>query len=272
MNEKQGNEADNGKQEPPKIRLNMNGNGNNDSQQKEQANGAVPPKMRVKRPPTRSGNSAAGAENEADRKSETSRVELSAAQTSEPSQDQAGEQQPAEDSRPAGKSETSRIDIGEVLEQQETDEGEAVKLPQQPEAPAADAPKTIRIKRPETASVSRDEQSAGDAGQQPENGKSETSRIELPQEATAKQPATRRKTVKIKRPESAGGRSLTIARAPESAARTAPTVEAQGAEEEEIGPVITLVAVAAVVVGLVLLYILAAQTVMPGLPFPGRLV
>jgi hypothetical protein len=46
----------------------------------------------------------------------------------------------------------------------------------------------------------------------------------------------------------------------------------QGIEEEtEAGPIETVVALVAAVVAVVLVYMLAAQTIAPNLPFPGKI-
>lgn len=101
--------------------------------------------------------------------------------------------------------------------------------------------------------------------------KSETARIELPPEASGSRPPTRRKTVRIKRPDgTSASRELTIARPSK-----APAMEAEEKTQvpvEKTGPVFSILALVATLVLLVLLYVLAAQTIGTGLPFPGRVM
>jgi hypothetical protein len=175
---------------------------------------------------------------------------------------------------------TARIELGDAL-------GTAKAPP--PESGVASAhqiPRTVRIKQP-------DAQPTVVARKVPEiisstdTRKSETARIELPPETIVDHPVTRRKTIRIKRP-GADGEAPTVTRAPITPPR-APTVvsgkpaaalepePAAEAEfsvpevvEEEAGLLATLCAIAALVVASVLVYVLAAQTIAPNLPFPGK--
>jgi hypothetical protein len=108
--------------------------------------------------------------------------------------------------------------------------------------------------------------------------KSETARLDLPPETEEERPATRPKTIRIKRPDGTTGRkALTIARPSEEAIFTAEAAaEVKGGEfvgaEESVGAVWSVAALAAVLVAAVLVYVLAAQTVAPNLPWPGRIL
>ncbi len=162
----------------------------------------------------------------------------------------------------AAKKRTARIDLNEVLDESDdifkrrTALLDANKFAGTEEPPGA--PRTIRIKRPDTPpttvmrkpepvveeavmAVSMDTDSVK---------KSETARIDLPPESVS-QPPTRRKTIRIKRPE--GGmstsRPLVIGRtdAVKGAAR-----DSTASAEEEAGAVFSIVALAAVLVGIAL--------------------
>ncbi len=186
------------------------------------------------------------------------------------------------------KKRTARIDLNEVLEadddifKRRTALLDASKFTGTTEA--AGVPRTIRIKRPDqppTATVKPQPPTAEvrpPAPPEPEeeiieeeeesDKKSATARIDLPPEAT-EQPPTRRKTIRIKRP--GGGVSskpLVISRTTESV--TIPE-DIPSKEEPEASPAFSWIAIAAVLLSLVLLYVLAAQTIANGLPFPGRL-
>ncbi|NCC51312.1 MAG: hypothetical protein EOM20_08865 [Spartobacteria bacterium] len=104
--------------------------------------------------------------------------------------------------------------------------------------------------------------------------KSETARIELPPEAEGGAKLhTRRKTVRIKRPDgTSASRELTISKPTVMPSRSMSRVEkTEVPGEMDIHPVFPILALCAAIITLVLLYILAAQTIAPGLPFPGRL-
>ena len=164
----------------------------------------------------------------------------------------------------AAKKRTARIDLNEVLDESDdifkrrTALLDANKFTGAVEAPSA--PRTIRIKRPETPPTTamrrpepavEEEAEAEAIGTETDSGKkSETARIDLPPEA-ADQPPTRRKTIRIKRPE--GGittsKPLVIGRAEsigESAAASAKPAE------EEAGSLFSIMALVAVLVGIAL--------------------
>lgn len=143
-----------------------------------------------------------------------------------------------------------------------------------PTPPPAARPKTIQVKKP-VARPSEPMITTGTPTPEAvsEAKKSETARIDLPPEGTDR-PATRPKTIRIKRPDGSSGRkSLTIAR---PAGEEAPTISAMpssfDAEDEGPGTAFSILALVAVLVACVVLYVLAAQTLAPTLPFPGRLV
>ncbi len=116
-----------------------------------------------------------------------------------------------------------------------------------------------------------------------ESKKSETARIELPREvASSSGPSSQRKTIRIKRPDGTGAapRSLSVARKAEpvsdvggadSEAVTKASTLTLDHEEESVHPAFGAVALVAVLVGVLLLYVLVA-TLTSALPFPGRLV
>ena len=146
-----------------------------------------------------------------------------------------------------------------------------------PTPPPADSarPKTIQVKKP----IGRPAESiipptAPTAETVSEAKKSETARIDLPPDA-GECPATRPKTIRIKRPDGTTARkALTIARpTEEEAPALAAASAAVSADEVDEGPgtVFSVLALAALIVACVLVYVLAAQTIAPNLPFPGRL-
>ncbi|MCZ7593017.1 MAG: hypothetical protein M5U15_13165 [Kiritimatiellae bacterium] len=141
-----------------------------------------------------------------------------------------------------------------------------------PPPTAAGKPKTISIKRPATAAapaISPADKAVADAK------KSETARIDLPADVGGERPATRPKTIRIKRPDGTSARkALTIARPDEAA--SAPeqrplSIEGIEDEGEEIGSVFSVLTLVATIFVGILLYVLAAQSIAPNLPWPGRL-
>ena len=189
----------------------------------------------------------------------------------------------------AAKKQTSRIDLQEVLGGDEdlfkrrTAMLDPNKFPPTPtEAPGA--PKTIRIKRPDGAAATGPVALPAEAPPpaiEPitmEARKSETARIEMPEGAVEQAP-TRRKTIRIKRPDGGGeGRPLTISAPSPAIARTRPMeLEEAGGEAEEEGEsaLFAVLALAAVLMACVLVYVLAAQVgtveslAAPNVPFPG---
>ena len=144
-----------------------------------------------------------------------------------------------------------------------------------PTPPPAAKPKTIQVKkpmpRPSEPAISA---SAPSPEAVSEAKKSETARIDLPPEG-ADRPATRPKTIRIKRPDGTSGRkSLTIARpaGEENLITASVHTEITLDEEEGAGTAFSILALVALLVACVVVYVLAAQTIAPTLPFPGRLI
>lgn len=180
----------------------------------------------------------------------------------------------------ATKKRTTRIDLGEVPEEEQdifkrrTTVMDATKLA----GAAGEVPRTIRIKRPEGAAPTTEiPPITAPPPQQVESArKSETARINLPPEVAAveEQPPTRKKTIKIKRPGAATSAPLVITRAP---AEGLPAGEVVPAGEPQPHPAFAWIALVAVIVAVVLVYVLAAQVgtapdLLPArFPYPGRL-
>jgi hypothetical protein len=177
---------------------------------------------------------------------------------------------------------TARIELGDAI-------GIGKPSPE-PVAPGArQIPRTVRIKQPEmppTITMKKPPAPVPMGTPTPagEVRKSETARIELPPETIVEQPVTRRKTIRIKRPGAEGEETaparpaLQIARIPgETVTEQPPTLVEKGLaitapEAEEPGIIFTLCALAALIIFSVLIYVLLAQTLVPNLPFPGRVV
>lgn len=156
------------------------------------------------------------------------------------------------------KKETSRVDIQTAMAETE-------------QAPSA--PKTIRLKRPGTTIIEQAPQSMPKTATLPQIDdakKSETSRIELPAEASVEIPQ-RRKTVQIKRAHGGAAPRLVTAGRTESGSDSQEEAFITINAEDESTIVFSLVSLAAAIVTCVLLYVLAAQTVFPSLPWPGKL-
>lgn len=190
---------------------------------------------------------------------------------------------------PDAKKKTARIDLNEVLQGDDSDIFkrrtallDATKFPPGTVTSSAaqmSGPRTIRIKQSDAPSTSILKKPAPPAATEidepisPEMAgkKSETARIDLPPEAVGAQPPTRRKTIRIKRPEGGGvggpSKALVVSRSEEPS--FAPTVERT--EEEGPGAAFSVIALVATLVSIVLIYVLLAQTVSSGLPFPGKL-
>lgn len=149
---------------------------------------------------------------------------------------------------PDAKTKTSRIPLQEAL-------GSAAAAAAEPSAAEAGGPKTIRIKRPD-----------GDVPAapvpQPAETKSKTARLDVPADAG---PPTQRKTIRIKRPDAEADalKEVAVSRAEAPASAEA--------ESDEPGLVFSLLALAAVLVCGVLVYVLAVQA-LPGLglSWPGQ--
>lgn len=162
----------------------------------------------------------------------------------------------------AAKKRTARIDLNEVLDESDdifkrrTALLDASKFTGVTESPGA--PRTIRIKRPETPPTTAlrkpeppVEEEAPVTMMEPDSAKkSETARIDLPPEVTD-QPPTRRKTIRIKRPEGmTTSKPLVIGRT-ESVHEPAMAVSSKPAEEEA-GTLFSALALVAVLVGIAL--------------------
>jgi hypothetical protein len=145
-----------------------------------------------------------------------------------------------------------------------------------PTPPPMTRPKTIQVKRPSATPSETIITTASSAASVSEAKKSETARIDLPPDG-GDRPATRPKTIRIKRPDGTSARKpLMIARPSEEAGEAAETIsplsDSIPAEAEEVGTLFSILALAALLVACVVVYVLAAQTVAPNLPFPGRLL
>lgn len=179
----------------------------------------------------------------------------------------------------AAKKKTSKIDLstasnaGDDVFKSKTI---PVGIPTPPPAPSGPTrPKTIQMKRPSPSvgeSIIVSPENTASATEQAR--KSETARIDLSAE-DADRPATRPKTIRIKRPDGTSGRkSLTISRPEEETVTETETtsVDEFASEEETPGTFVGLMAIAALLIASVLLYVLLAQTLAPTLPFPGRIL
>lgn len=142
--------------------------------------------------------------------------------------------------------------------------------------PSNTRPRTIQVKKvaaktPETLITP----AATTAESVSEAKKSETARIDLPPDSGSDRPATRPKTIRIKRPDGTSGRKpLMIARpADEDAATISPAFSEPVAsmEEEGAGTVFSILALVALLIACAVVYVLAA-TLSPDVAFPGRLV
>lgn len=174
---------------------------------------------------------------------------------------------------------------------------------QLPGAPAEPPPKTIRIARPaampKTVTLPRAEAGAEPAsatapiappktvvlkrpGEEAEADKGSTARIAVPEGIVQAGPASQRKTIRIKRPDAptAGGKTLVIARPSRAPSVTLPASAEEQVEEavrelkqeDTPGVAFAIMAIAATLVAAALVYVLAAQTILPSLPMPGRVL
>ncbi len=148
--------------------------------------------------------------------------------------------------------------------------------------PSPEPPRTVRLKRPSSAPrtvvMKKTKSEPDDATAE----KGTTSRIQVPEGAIPQEPASTRKTIRIKRSgaPAAGGaaKTLTISRPTKSEGPTL-SAKADAAREDlesgiadEPGALFGILTIAAVLVLCVLVYILVAQTFAPDLPFPGRVL
>jgi hypothetical protein len=206
---------------------------------------------------------------EPQRKAETTRIDLAAAAP-----------------KPAPRIDlTQEVGISDDLFKRNTMAVGVSSPPQQP-IPPMTRPKTIQVKRPGSKPAEEQITTTGASAESvSEAKKSETARIDLPPEGSDR-PTTRPKTIRIKRPDGTSGRKpLMIARpADEMASGTAASPvspvmeegfavsEAGGGEEEGAGTVFSILALVALLVTCVVVYVLAAQTIALDLPFPGRII
>ncbi len=162
----------------------------------------------------------------------------------------------------------------------------AVPVPPMPSA-APPKPTGIAPIRPKTVTLRPPGKPIADEPGQPlapaidtsvsEARKSETARLDLPPETAEERPATRPKTIRIKRPDGTTGRkALTITRPTEDTIITREARAELGGQsgfgEDQPGTGWAVAALAAVLVAAVLVYVLAAQTIAENLPWPGRLM
>jgi len=176
----------------------------------------------------------------------------------------------------ASKQQTSKIDLSSAASSTDDvfkSKTIAVGVPTPSPIAPPGRPKTIQMKRPAAApgeSIIVSPESTASATEQAR--KSETARIDLSAEDIDR-PTTRPKTIRIKRPDGTSGRkALEVARPQESESSViAPSVDENLEEEDTPGVFVSIVAIAALLVAGVLLYVLLAQTMAPTLPFPGRI-
>jgi len=145
-------------------------------------------------------------------------------------------------------------------------------IPPVPAAPP-ETPRTIRLKAP--ATLAEAESGAGVDTTLQSAKKAETTKIELPPEEGAAVPLAQRKTIRIKRAD-AGAPARPAPpppkRAPEAAPERASAADVQPAPADaETGMAWSAVAAAALICLAALAYLLAAQSVLPGLPVPAAL-
>jgi len=174
------------------------------------------------------------------------------------------------------KSDTTRIEINNAAPADEvfTSKTIPVGVPVTP-PPQSGRPKTITMKRPVAApgeSIIVAPDVTATATEQAR--KSETARIDLSAEELDR-PATRPKTIRIKRPDGTSGRKpLTISRpeGSEAVSIASEPVADLGGEEDAPGMLVNISAIAALIVAGVLVYLLIGQTLAPTLPLPGRIL
>lgn len=162
--------------------------------------------------------------------------------------------------------------------------------------PTAAKPQTLGVQRPRTIVMKPKgatspnaitppqpiENPAATANAVVEAKKSETARIDIPPAGGVDdRPATRPKTIKIKRADpsavaASGSRKPLVVARPvahdEPQTHFRPPEETMVDADELPGAVFTVLAIAALLVFCVLIYVLAAQTILPDLSFPGKIV
>lgn len=229
-----------------------------EEQDKQSASTPATPRIRITS--TAPGTVKIGGASDAAKKS-TTRIELSGS-----------------DLAAAAKKQTSRIDLKTVLQAESA-------APAKPAAAAPGAPKTIRIRRDGMAApvpvVPVPEEPGTGIQDQPEPAvirKSETSRIELPAEV-AEQPPTQKKTIRIKRPEGAGGKPVVITSGGGATSMVPAALQRAPSrkDEDEPGSLYGALALVAALLLIVVLYVLigqvgTAETLAPSrLPYFGQL-
>ncbi len=230
-----------------------------------------------------------------EKQDETSRVDDDSTTSRIKLEEKASEDE-AERTGELGKDSTVRVDLTEVMaragatspSKPEADDRESTARIEAKDdaATTAPPPRTVRLKRPSDlprpVSVGSDDKAPPKTVVLKKPGtdesKQSTSRIAVPDSAIESAPPSSRKTIRIKRSAAPSSpKTLTIARPSRSAAPTLPgdadeTLRELEAEVRgEPGVAFSILAIAALLVFCVLVYVLAAQTIAPDLPFPGRL-
>ncbi len=211
----------------------------------------------------------------------TQRVVLDSQQKKATSQiNKDGEASTQEAAAEGGKEKTStaRVDLQEMLadkkDRPESSKSKTIAISEdqgEPPASESEAP-TVKLKRTPTAETEEEEEEETVI---PGADKSATARIDLPPEVTSSAPPTQRKTIRIKRPEAGatgGPRKLNIARTSGGGAKpaagkkpSAPDIKIEDTGDD-VHPAFAAVALVAVLVAMVLVYVLVA-TLYPGVPF-----
>ena len=165
----------------------------------------------------------------------------------------------------ASKKRTARIEMSEVLDGEE--EKDIFKRRTALMGPAKtdgeDSPRTVKVSRSGSPNPTIPRGKRGRRGTS-DTEKSDTARIDLPSEGSG-EPPTKPKTIRIKRSDgSSASRVLAISQ-PGDTGRMG---DAAYSDEEETGTLWSVLSLVAVLVAAVLVYVLIAQTMAPGLPFP----
>lgn len=181
----------------------------------------------------------------------------------------------------SSKKSTARLDLQEMLS--ESEQNELLKkqtMPIQTDAAPQKPGGTVKIKRPDAAPSASPDTTMAISEDLEESKKSETARIDLPRDVAGSAPPTQRKTIRIKRPDGSGAasRTLTVARTSAGGESSAPSSSSSpkkaavkiDSDEVSMPSIFAIAAVLAVLVGIAVVYVLAA-TLSPDLPFPGRL-
>lgn len=167
--------------------------------------------------------------------------------------------------------ETSRIGV-DAAEGGDSRKGDTARVSGVESTPSGKTPTT---KRPETVVLKKTASSPSSSAPKPgvisgivapdsSSGEGHTARVEVPPEAMSS--IGRPKTIKIKRADSTAAR---VAAKPEVRRRMEVSVETSPGQ---LGTLVAVCTIISIVIVLVLVYVLAAQTILPNLPWPGRLV